>query len=242
MLQDRSRPYVAVDANRDQGIVTITLRGELDSTARSALSEHLTKHLAEYRAQLAGTQPRQLVIDMAEVDFLDWAAAAVIFTAARMLLPAGGKPVMRSPGRPVRRLLEKTGLDQQCELDPDDRPSTRRVRIPLPRKAQHSQPHTPRLRREVTSPRICCITQRVTPSTGVCEAASAALRLGGHRLERGRRSAPLQLAAGKRSHRSGPASRLRSIAVEHCCPVARVVSATGRRRAWSAYCGRWRPA
>lgn len=201
MLQDRSRPYVAVDANRDQGIVTITLRGELDSTARSALSEHLTKHLAEYRAQLAGTQPRQLVIDMAEVDFLDWAAAAVIFTAARMLLPAGGKPVMRSPGRPVRRLLEKTGLDQQCELDPDDRPSTRRVRIPLPRKAQHSQPHTPRLRREVTSPRICCITQRVTPSTGVCEAASAALRLGGNRLERGRRSAPLQLAARKRSHR-----------------------------------------
>jgi anti-anti-sigma factor len=157
VLQDRSRPYVAVDANRDQGIVTITLRGELDSTARSALSEHLTKHLAEYRAQLSGTQPRQLVIDMAEVDFLDWAAAAVIFTAARMLLPAGGKPVMRSPGRPVRRLLEKTGLDQQCEVDPDDRPSTRRVRIPLPRKAQHSQPHTPRLRREVTSPRICCI-------------------------------------------------------------------------------------
>ncbi len=78
MLQDRSRPYVAVDANRDQGIVTITLRGELDSTARSALSEHLTKHLAEYRAQLAGTQPRQLVIDMAEVDFLDWVLAAAL--------------------------------------------------------------------------------------------------------------------------------------------------------------------
>ena len=52
MLQDRSAPYVAVDVNRDLGIVTITLRGELDITARSALSEHLTEHLAEYLAQL----------------------------------------------------------------------------------------------------------------------------------------------------------------------------------------------
>lgn len=134
MLQDQSRPYVAVDANRDQAIVTITLRGELDSTARSALSEHLTEHLAEYRAQLEGTHPRQLVIDMAEVDFLDRAAAAVIFTAARMLLPAGVKPVIRSPRRPVRRLLETTGLDQQCKLEPDDRSSARRISIPLPRR------------------------------------------------------------------------------------------------------------
>ena len=135
VLQDRTRPYLAVDADPNQGIVTITLRGELDSTARAALSEHLTEHLAEYCAQLAGTQPRQLVFDMAEVDFLDWAAAAVIFTATRLLLPAGVKPVMRSPRRPVRRLLEITGLDEQCELDPDDRSATRRVIIPPPRTA-----------------------------------------------------------------------------------------------------------
>ncbi len=140
MLQDRSAHHVAVDVNRDLGIVTITLRGELDITARSALSEHLTEHLAEYLEPPAGTQPEQLVFDMAEVDFLDRAAAAVIFTAARLLLPAGVKPVMRSPGRPVRRLLEMTGLDQQCELDPDGRCPPRRVSVPLPRKAWRGQP------------------------------------------------------------------------------------------------------
>ena len=127
MLPNRSAPYVAVDVNRDLGVVTITLRGELNITARSALSEQLTEHLAEYLAQRAGTQPEQMVFDMAEVDFLDWAAAAVIFTAARLLLPAGVKPVLRSPGRPVRRLLEMTGLDQQCELTPDGRCPTRPV-------------------------------------------------------------------------------------------------------------------
>jgi anti-anti-sigma factor len=134
VLQDRSAPYVAVDVNRDLGIVTITLRGELDITARSALSEHLTEHLAEYLAQLASTQPEQLVFGMTGVDFLDRAAAAAIFTAARLLLPIDVKPVMRSPRRPVRRLLEMTGLDQQCELDPDGRRPTRRVSVPLPRQ------------------------------------------------------------------------------------------------------------
>ncbi len=152
---------------------------------------------------------------------------------------------MRSPGRPVRRLLEKTGLDQQCELDPDDRPSTRRVRIPLPRKAQHSQPHTPRLRREVTSPRICCITQRVTPSTGVCEAASAALRLGGHRLERGRRSAPLQWRPTNeviaQDRPAGSGALLWSIAVQSPAssrPPA--VAGRGQRTAGAGVLPEWR--
>ena len=139
VLQDRSAPYVAVDVDGDRAIVTITLHGELNITARSALSEHLTEHLKEHFAQVAGSQQGRLVFDMAQVDFLDWAAAAVIFSAARSLLPAGVKPVIRSPGQPVRRLLARTGLDQQCELDPDDRGSARRVSIPLPRRARLGQ-------------------------------------------------------------------------------------------------------
>ena len=134
MLQDQSAPYVTVDADSDQATVTITFGGNFDITTRSALSELLTEQLTEHLTQPAGNEPGQLVFDMAQVDFLDEAAAAVIFTAARSLLPTGVKPVIRSPGRPVRRLLQRTGLDQQCKLDPDDRRSTRRMSIPLPRK------------------------------------------------------------------------------------------------------------
>jgi anti-anti-sigma factor len=185
VLQDRSRPYVAVAAFPDEGIVTITLRGELDSTARAALSEHLTKHFTEYSAQAEGIKPRQLVIDMADVDFLDWAAAAVIFAAARLMLPAGVKPIMRSPKRPVRRLLAITGLDQQCELGPGHRSSTPRVIIPLPRKAPHIDSLRHDYGAEVTSPRRSLLLT----CGGQCRAP---------RTRQHRSSAPVQPAARTR--------------------------------------------
>ena len=84
VLKDLSAPYVAVDADSDQATVTITLRGDLNINIRSALAERLTEHLKqdlkEHLAQLPGSQPRQLVFDVTQVDFLDCGAAAVIFT------------------------------------------------------------------------------------------------------------------------------------------------------------------
>lgn len=65
MLKDLSAPYVAVDGDSDQANVTITLRGDLNITTRSALSELLTEHLKqdlnEHLAQLPGSQPRSMV-------------------------------------------------------------------------------------------------------------------------------------------------------------------------------------
>jgi anti-anti-sigma factor len=139
--KDSPALYVAVATDCDQSMVTVTFRGHLDMRVRSALAGHLAEHLTEHLAQLEGTRPGQLVFDMTEVGSLDKATAAVIFTAARSALPAGVKPVIRSPQRRVRSLLEITGLDRQCQLDPAKRRSPRRVHIPLPRRPQHSQ-HT----------------------------------------------------------------------------------------------------
>ena len=47
VLKDLSAPCVAVDADSDQATVTITLRGDLNITTRSALSELLTGHLKQ---------------------------------------------------------------------------------------------------------------------------------------------------------------------------------------------------
>lgn len=85
----------------------VRLRGELDVTVAAALSQQL--------ADLAAKKPDGLIFDMAAVSFLDCAAAAVMFAAARSMLP-GTKPVIRSPAPLVRRLLELTGMDTQCEL------------------------------------------------------------------------------------------------------------------------------
>jgi anti-anti-sigma factor len=97
----------SASASREKTVV-IRLRGELDVTVRTTLEELL--------ALLPGTQPDRLVIDLAEVSFMDCGTAAVVFRAARQTLPHGRKPVIRSPRPPVSRLLQITSWDQQCVI------------------------------------------------------------------------------------------------------------------------------
>jgi anti-sigma B factor antagonist len=85
----------------------ITLSGELDLTVRSAVREQLER--------VAKKKPDALVIDLAAVTFLDCGTAAMLIQTSRLLV-SGRKPVLRSVRPQVRRLLELTGLDSQCEL------------------------------------------------------------------------------------------------------------------------------
>ena len=97
-----------VSASQEKTAV-IRLRGELDVTVRITLAELL--------APLSDMRLDRLVIDLNQVDFLDWGTAAVIFEAARKALPPGEMPVVRAQPGLVRRLLQLTGLDSQCVLD-----------------------------------------------------------------------------------------------------------------------------
>lgn len=107
MLRHRDERFVIVEVEIADGAAVVRLRGELDVTMVSALSEQL--------AGLKDKKPDRLIFDMAAVDYLDCAAARVMFAAARSVL-GGGQPVICSPQPIVHRLLELTGLDTQCEL------------------------------------------------------------------------------------------------------------------------------
>ena len=96
-----------VSASHEKTAV-IRLRGEFDVTARITLAELL--------APLAALRLDRLVIDLNQVDFLDCAAAAAMFEAARKALPPGEMPVVRAQRPLVRRLLQLTGWDSQCVL------------------------------------------------------------------------------------------------------------------------------
>jgi anti-anti-sigma factor len=96
---------VAVDIA--DGTAVVRLCGELDVLVKDALAEQL--------AEVAEKKPDVLVIDLAAVTLMDCGIIAVIIGTVR-LLPSGRKPVLRSPCPSVRRLLELTGLDAQCEL------------------------------------------------------------------------------------------------------------------------------
>jgi anti-anti-sigma factor len=91
----------------DDGTVVIVLGGDLDIVSRSWLARHLAETMKQ--------QPRRLVVDMAEVVFADSAALRLIVRAGQ-LLPDGARPVISDPRPVVRRVLQITGLDTQCDL------------------------------------------------------------------------------------------------------------------------------
>jgi anti-anti-sigma factor len=62
-------------------------------------------------------RPGRLVFDLGGTRFMDCGSARLIAGAGRRL-PGGGRPVIRRPGPGVRRVLELTGLDAHCEIEP----------------------------------------------------------------------------------------------------------------------------
>ena len=100
---------VTIEVEAREGITTIVVDGELDLATMPLLAAEL--------ALAAWDRPRRLVFDLSGTDFMDCGSARLI-TAAGQWLPHGGRPVIRRPGRGVRRVLELTGLDAHCEIEP----------------------------------------------------------------------------------------------------------------------------
>lgn len=106
--QTIERGQVEVQGTSQDGVLTVTIRGELDVATAPALCGYLQQALRE--------RPRRLVFDLAEVGFMDFAAAGVIRSCQAM--PGGPGLILCHPCPAVRRLLSLTGLDAQCAVRP----------------------------------------------------------------------------------------------------------------------------
>lgn len=101
---------VAVQGTIQDGVLTVTVRGELDAATVPELSGYLARALLD--------RPRLLVFDLSGVRFMDCAAAAAIIRTS-CALPGRPRPVLCHPRPVVRRLLSVTGLDMQCAIRPE---------------------------------------------------------------------------------------------------------------------------
>ncbi len=90
------------------GLITVMLTGELDAAAIPDLADRLAQALAR--------DPGQLVVDLAQVSFIDCAAARLL-TSVADFLPPGRKPTLRHPGPAVCRVLDLTGLGASCAIE-----------------------------------------------------------------------------------------------------------------------------
>ena len=100
---------VAIEVEACPDVTTIVVKGELDLVTMPFLAAQL--------ALATRDGPGRLVFDLSGTHFVDCGSARLIASAGRWL-PGGGRPVIRRPGPGVRRLLELTGLDAQCEIEP----------------------------------------------------------------------------------------------------------------------------
>lgn len=85
------------------------LRGELDASTCGGLAEHLT-----------GPPGSLVVVDLAQLTYMDSSGLGAIHTARQMAIKDGGTLVVCRPNPMVHRVLEITGLDTWvAEWDPD---------------------------------------------------------------------------------------------------------------------------
>jgi anti-anti-sigma factor len=84
------------------GTAVVGMRGEIDAIAIPSLSGCLDDAI--------GAGHREVVLDMAEVSFIDSVGLAAIVAAKKRLASHAGTLTLRRPTPHVRKLLEITGL------------------------------------------------------------------------------------------------------------------------------------
>ena len=100
---------VTIEVEARPGVTTIVVKGELDLVTMPYLAAQLALAIRD--------RPGRLVFDLGGTHFMDCGSARLIAGAGQWL-PGGGRPVIRRPGPGVRRVLELTGLDAHCEIEP----------------------------------------------------------------------------------------------------------------------------
>ncbi len=93
------------------GIALVLLEGELDLAAAPVLRERFE--------EAAGAGPRGVVLDMAEVTFVDSSALRELLRAHAAVRAAGGELVLAGVGPAVARLFELTRTTGLLALAPD---------------------------------------------------------------------------------------------------------------------------
>jgi anti-sigma B factor antagonist len=107
-LASEQAPVLTVREHWDGRVAIAVVEGEIDLSTVSIFSDHL--------GHLAAANPRQLIIDLAAVSFIDSSGLTGLIRLSRAL-PAGCPVVIRSPQRRVWQVFTITGLDTAFILE-----------------------------------------------------------------------------------------------------------------------------
>lgn len=92
------------------GRLTIYLSGELDQHEAQQTSAAITELLDEYL-------PRDCVLDLSALSFMDSSGIAVIVKANRHIRTIGGRLWVENPARQALRVIDAAGLDRMIPVE-----------------------------------------------------------------------------------------------------------------------------
>ena len=103
MMSQQAAPFTVLSADPSAEFI-VKAEGEIDLATAPALNVVLAAALE------AG--PDQLIIDMADVAFIDSSGLSVLIVAFKQGQAAATRVILRAPSRPVTLLLGISGLDK----------------------------------------------------------------------------------------------------------------------------------
>lgn len=105
-----------VQVREISGTVVVSLAGEMDTHTARSLSERVDEFLAASSGP-GGPSAPTVVVDAAELRFLDSSGIAELLRLRQRMVEANGTLTVRSATASVRRVLEITGLVEVLGLD-----------------------------------------------------------------------------------------------------------------------------
>lgn len=98
-----------VEVRQDGEITVVEIRGEVDLYTAPRLREQLES--------LVDTEEPRLVVDLAELDFIDSTGLGVLVAALKKARERGGDMVLRNAGRSTHKILEIAGLTKLFSVE-----------------------------------------------------------------------------------------------------------------------------
>ena len=99
-----------ITSSENEDCLTVVLSGTLDHHAARGAREQID-------AQIAETGCRRLVLDLAEVDFMDSAGIGLILGRLGRMNDVGGELVIRRAGQSIMKLITMAGIDRYVKIE-----------------------------------------------------------------------------------------------------------------------------
>ena len=92
-----------------EGRLTLYLKGELDHHEAAAALRHITRTLDDYL-------PRDCVIDLEGLTFMDSSGIALILKICRLMSETGGRAWVENAGKQPLKVIDASGIDRLIKV------------------------------------------------------------------------------------------------------------------------------